>query len=89
MSSTPVNVHDAKTHFSRLLDRAHAGEEIVIAKAGKPYARLVPLAPESEKRVQRTPGGWPTLGNVPDSVWFDPMPEDELALWEGKPGDLG
>jgi prevent-host-death family protein len=83
-----INVHDAKTNFSRLLDRAHAGEEIVIAKAGKPYARLVPLAPDEPRRVLRTPGGWPALGTVPDSVWFDPMPEDELALWEGKPGDL-
>lgn len=40
-----VNVHEAKTHLSRLLERAHAGEEIVLAKAGKPYARLVPLEP--------------------------------------------
>ena len=38
-----VNVHQAKTQLSRLLERAHAGEEIVPAKAGKPYARLVPL----------------------------------------------
>ena len=37
------NVHDAKTHLSRLLDRAHAGEEIILAKAGEPYAKLVPL----------------------------------------------
>jgi prevent-host-death family protein len=88
MSTGPVNVHDAKTHFSRLLDRAHAGEEIVIAKAGKPYAKLVPLASAEPPRVLRTPGGWPGLGNVPDSVWFDPMTEDELAVWEGKPGDL-
>lgn len=89
MSSAPVNVHDAKTNFSRLLDRAHAGEEIVIAKAGKPYARLVALAPESAApRKLRTPGGWPGLGDIPDSVWFDPLPEDELALWEGKDDDL-
>jgi len=39
-----VNVHEAKTTFSRLLERAHAGEEVIIAKAGKPYARLCPLA---------------------------------------------
>ena len=44
-SMTTVNVHEVKTQLSRLLDRAHVGEEIVIAKAGTPYARLVPLQP--------------------------------------------
>lgn len=43
-----VNVHEAKTQLSRLLERAHAGEEILIAKNGKPYARLLPL--EAPKR---------------------------------------
>jgi prevent-host-death family protein len=38
-----VNVHEAKTQFSKLLERAHAGEEIILAKRGKPYARLLPL----------------------------------------------
>ena len=47
---TIVNVHQAKTQFSRLLKRAHEGEVIVLAKAGKPYARLVPLE-ESQPRV--------------------------------------
>ena len=77
-----VNVHDAKTHFSKYLERAHGGEEILICKAGKPYARLVPLADEPKKK--RTPGGWPELAAIPDSVWFDPLPDDELDLWEGK-----
>jgi len=76
------NVHDAKTQLSKLMDRAHAGEEIVLAKAGKPYARLVPL--DETPKVKRQPGGWPELRNIPDSVWFDPMPEEELELWEGK-----
>lgn len=40
----PINIHDAKTHLSRLVDQAAAGKEIVIAKAGRPMARLVPLA---------------------------------------------
>lgn len=48
------NVHDAKTHLSRLIDRAHAGEEIILAKAGKPYAKLVPISEPSQPR--RTPG---------------------------------
>lgn len=77
-----VNVHEAKTHFSKLLERAHAGEEIILAKAGKPYAKLVPIA-EAAKRP-RKPGGWPELANIPDSVWFDPLPDDELDAWEGK-----
>jgi prevent-host-death family protein len=45
--TTTVNVHEAKTHLSRLLERAHAGEEIMLAKAGKPYARLMPLAADA------------------------------------------
>jgi len=77
------NVHDAKTHLSRLIDRAHAGEEIILAKAGKPYAKLVPIGPKPSK-PKRTPGGLKVTGEIPDSVWFDPLPEDELELWEGK-----
>ena len=76
------NVHDAKTQLSKLMDRAHAGEEIVLAKAGQPWAKLVPLG--DVPKPKRQPGGWPELANIPDSVWFDPMPEDELELWEGK-----
>ena len=45
-----VNVHEAKTHFSRLLEQAHAGQEIILAKSGRPYARLVPLAPAKGHR---------------------------------------
>ena len=70
-----INVHEAKTHFSALLDRAHAGEEIIVAKAGTPYARLVPLAPETP----RVPGRY--KDNIPDS-FSDPLPEEELEAWE-------
>ena len=45
-----ANVHEAKTHFSKLLERAHRGEEVIIAKAGKPYARLVPVTPVGDRR---------------------------------------
>ena len=72
---TTVNVHEAKTRFSSLLERAHAGEEIILAKAGKPYARLVPLEPPPE----RTAGRYPV--EVPES-FFDPLPADELEAWE-------
>lgn len=85
--SSIVNVHEAKTHFSRLLDRAHAGEEITIAKAGKPYARLVKIEEIQQTPFKRQPGGWPVTGDIPDSVWFDPLPENELELWEGKYSD--
>lgn len=76
-----VNVHEAKTHFSKLLERAHAGEEIILAKAGKPYAKLVPIAQE---RPKRTPGRFAGMFTVDDSAFFDPLPEEELRLWEGR-----
>ncbi len=78
-----VNVHDAKTNFSKLLERAHAGEEIILAKAGVPYAKLVPFA--HPDKPQRKPGRWKDLvAPIPDSAWFDPLPADELAQWEGR-----
>lgn len=72
---TQINVHEAKTQLSRLLERAHAGEEIVIAKNGEPYARLMPL----EKPKARTPGL--LKGEVGDA-FLEPLPEEELAAWE-------
>lgn len=80
--ATTVNVHEAKTHLSKLLERVRAGEEIVLAKAGKPYAKLVPVgAPAKPKR--RKPGGLEHFGPIPDS-FFEPLPDDELDAWEGK-----
>jgi len=70
-----VNVHEAKTHFSKLLARVQAGEEIIIGKAGKPYAKLVPLSPVKE----RIPGI--AKGAVTD-LFFEPLPESELKAWE-------
>ncbi len=77
--SITVNVHQAKTHLSRLLEQAHAGEEIILAKAGKPYARLMPLAVAP---VQRRPGR--LKGLVDMSRFFDALPDDELDAWEGR-----
>jgi prevent-host-death family protein len=77
-ASAPVNVHDAKTHFSKLLDLAHAGQEVILAKAGKPYARLMPLA--SAKR-KRTPG---RLNGQVEAAFFEPLPDDELKRWIGQ-----
>jgi prevent-host-death family protein len=73
-----VNVHDAKTHFSKLLEQAHAGQEIILAKAGKPYARLMPLAAEPAKRQRGRVKG------IIDDAFFDPLPEAELDAWEGR-----
>lgn len=52
-----VNIHEAKTHFSKLLNRVECGEEIVIAKAGKPIAMLTPLVGKTKKRVPGTAKG--------------------------------
>ncbi|OGA52613.1 MAG: prevent-host-death family protein [Betaproteobacteria bacterium RIFCSPLOWO2_12_FULL_62_58] len=73
---TVVNVHTAKTNLSKLLDRVRKGEEIVLAKAGKPCAKLVPL----DEAQERKPGvlkGW----RVPES-FFEPLPREELDAWE-------
>ncbi len=73
-----VNVHHAKSQLSKLIAAAEAGEDVVIARKGKPAVRLVPVKP----------GGFQfdTLANLVDTVpeFDEPMDEDELALWEGK-----
>ena len=83
MSAVPeriVNVHEAKTHFSRLIDAAHAGETIVVAKGGKPWARLVPLEPPSARRVPGVLAG--RLKLPPLEVLLEPLPAEELAAME-------
>jgi prevent-host-death family protein len=73
-----VNVHEAKTQFSKLLEQAHAGQEIILAKAGKPYARMMPLAPATPNRQ---PG---RVKAINDDAFFEPLPEAELNAWEGR-----
>ncbi len=76
-----VNLYEAKTHLSELVERAARGEEVVIAKAGQPRARLVALA---AARRARKPGAW--KGRVVIAPDFDaPLPEDVLAAFEGRP----
>lgn len=71
-----VNLHEAKTHLSELVGAAAAGEEIVIARAGKPLARLVPLDTPEPRR----PGL--LKGRVTDD-FFEPLPDEELERWQG------
>jgi prevent-host-death family protein len=74
-----VSLYEAKTQLSRLVDRAAAGEEIVIAKSGRPRARLVPM---EDTRPLRVPGKGKGRWNVGKS--FDaPLPDDLLAEFEG------
>lgn len=77
---TIVNVHDAKTHLSQLIDRAAAGEEIVIARAGRPVCRLAALAPASAPRTLGLFAG-ETFSIADD---FDRLP-DEIAEAYGVP----
>ena len=72
-----VNVQDAKTRLSELLARVERGEDVVIARGGKPIARLTAI----NAAVPRTLGFIPGL-TIPDSFW-EPLPEDELSSWEG------
>ena len=73
-----VTIHQAKTNLSKLIERASAGEEIIIARGSKPVARLVPLQETKEKR--RRPGSWKGKFTIaPD--FFDPLP-DEFSGWE-------
>lgn len=74
--SEPVSIHAAKTHLSRLVARAEAGEEIVIARGRKPVAKLVPIAPQG-KRVFGAMRG--EFSIAPE--FFDPLPPEELDAW--------
>ena len=69
-----VNIHEAKTHLSKLVERVQAGEEFIIAKAGRPAARLVPI--DAARRPVRI-GGLKAPAPVPDD--FDTMFEDDIA----------
>jgi prevent-host-death family protein len=69
-----VNVYDAKTNLSRILESVEKGEEIVIARAGRPVARLVPIA----SAPRRVPGRWAGRWALADD-WDSPVVNDELA----------
>lgn len=69
------NIHQAKTNLSRILEKVCNGEDVIIAKAGTPVAKLVPI----EQKQPRKPGL--IKGKLSDS-FFEPLPESELEAWE-------
>jgi len=77
-----INIAGAKAKLSSLLDRALAGEEIIIARAGKPLARLVPI----ENMTKRKPGAWRGL-KIPNDALFEPMAPEDLDAAGGKHAD--
>jgi len=77
-----VKMHQAKTQLSKLVAAALAGEDVVIARGSEPLVRLTPVSPRQKE--PRTPGRYKGMFELPDS-FFDPLPEEELALWEGGP----
>ncbi len=76
--TTIVNIHEAKTHLSRLLEQVQRGEEVVVAKAGKPVARIVPIEAGKPKRV---PGSHKGLVRISDD-FNDPLPPDLQKYFE-------
>ena len=77
-------VHAAKTNLSKLIERVEKGEEIIIARGKKPVARLVPIGLPGHIRRRRAFGVLKGKLKLPDSFFFDPLPEEELKLWEGR-----
>lgn len=78
-SSKPIPVHAAKTQLSKLIERALAGEDVVICRGSTPVVRLVPVGGVPA----RTPGAW--LGRAAlDAAFFEPLPTVELGAWEGE-----
>jgi len=78
---TVVTIHQAKTQLSKLIAKAEAGEEVVIMRGKTPVAKLTAVATGKPRmRFGMLKGKMPAL---PDEFFFDPLPEDELRLWEG------
>ena len=74
-----VNIHEAKTHLSRLVQRAAEGEDIVIGRAGVPLVRMVPFRPS---RAPRVPGAWKGRVRIADD--FEELPDEVAAAFRGE-----
>ncbi len=70
-------IHAAKTNLSKLVARAEAGEEIVLARGKEPVVKIVPISPKPKRKFGRLKG---KIKIGPE--FFEPLPEDELKLWE-------
>jgi len=79
------SIHQAKTNLSKLIARVEAGEEVVIMRGKTPVARLAPIETKTLKRRFGMLKG--KIPNLPDEFFFDPLPEEELRLWEGEGED--
>lgn len=78
-AAEPVNIYEAKTNLSKLIERALAGEDVVIARAGRPMVRLVPVEAPT---VRRSGGGWQGRVRIADD--FDELPEEIAAAFRGE-----
>ena len=72
------NVHQAKTHLSRILKLLDSDDEVVIARYGKPIARIIPF---EQPKITRKPGAYKDLVEF-DETFFDELPEEEVFAWE-------
>jgi prevent-host-death family protein len=79
-----VTVHQAKAQLSKLIARAEAGEEIVIARGNEPVVKRTPIG---KKAPRREFGAMKGAYDLPDAFFFDPLPEEELNLYENADGD--
>jgi prevent-host-death family protein len=77
-----VTIHQAKTNLSKLIAKAEAGEEVVIMRGKNPVVRLTPI--QTGKRKPAFGMLKDKLPRLPDAFFFDPLPEEELRLWEGE-----
>lgn len=77
---TVVTIHNAKTNLSKLIAQVEAGGEVIIARGKTPVAKLMPADPPRPKRVFGSMKGQISI----DERFFEPLPDDELALWNGE-----
>ena len=82
---TVVNIRQAKAQLSKLIAKAEAGEEVVIMRGKKPVARLTAVTATKRRLTFGMFKG--RIPNIPDAFFFDPLPEEELRLWEGADED--